>query len=176
MTKSGDRTAFALAPFDADSRCFGDVARMYNEVWGGDNKEYALLRHVEYPGFKGVVALTERGEVAGAVYGYTDLPGQWWHNHVAAMLGREATDRWLTGSFSVTELAIVAAYRRQGLGRLLLRTVLTGLAQTTATLSTQLDNAPARALYASEGWRPLVEHMRFDPVGAEYVILRRDLP
>jgi len=176
MTTKDNRISFALAPFDADSRYLQAVARMYNEVWGGDTKEYALLRHVNFAGFKGVAALTEYGEVAGAVYGYTDLPGQWWHNHVAAMLGREATDRWLTGSFSVTELAIVAAHRRQGLGRLLLRTVLTALAETKATLSTQLDNAPARALYASEGWLTLVEHMRFDPVGAEYIILRRDLP
>ncbi len=164
-----------VLPFDADSRHFNDVVRMYNDVWGGDYKEFALLRHVDNPGFKGIAAMTTSGQVVGAVYGYTDLPGQWWHEHVAAALGPHATDRWLTGSFSVTELAVAASHRRRGLGRLLLRTVLAGLPHTCATLSTQLDNAPARALYTAEGWTALVPRMRFDPAGAEYIILRREL-
>lgn len=176
MATKDDLDGLTLARFDGAAPYFGAVVRMYNAVWGGDSKEYALQRHMGYPGFKGIAALTEDGEVAGAIYGYTDLPGQWWHEHVARALGSRATKRWLTGSFGVAELAVRAEFRRRGLGRALLRTVLAGLPHRGATLSTQLDNAPARALYTAEGWRTLVARMRFDPSGVEYIILRRDLP
>jgi ribosomal protein S18 acetylase RimI-like enzyme len=171
-----DRDDYVLLPFESDrSPHFGAAARLYTSVWVGDNKDWAMRRHATWPGFRGLVARTPPGDVAGAVYGYTDLPGQWWHDHIAAELGPEATARWLTGSFCVTELAVALGQRRHGLGRRLLRAILVGLPHTGATLSTQTSNAPARALYESEGWRYLLTGMRFDPAGAAYAIMRREL-
>lgn len=165
-----------LRPFDLDSSLLRGVLAVYKEVWGGDGKEYALYRHATYPGFKGVAALNAGGQVIGAIYGYTDGPGQWWHDHIAAVLGPTETARWLTGTFAVTELAVRQAYRRLGLGRQLLEVALRGLPNTGATLSTQVDNLPARRLYESAGWTYLIDHMRFGPDPTEYVIMRRELP
>lgn len=165
-----------LLPFDLDSSLLRGVLGVYKAVWGGDGKEYALYRHATYPGFKGVAAVTEDGAVVGAIYGYTDGPGQWWHEHIAAVLGPGGTARWLTGTFAVTELAVRPAYRRLGLGRRLLREALRGLPNRAATLSTQVDNLPARQLYESEGWGYLIDSMRFGADPTEYVIMWRELP
>lgn len=45
-----------------------------------------------------------------------------------------------------------------------------------ATLSTEVTNAPARALYEGLGFGYLIERMRFTANGAEYVVMRRPLP
>lgn len=166
----------SLRPFDLDSPLLQGVLGVYKAVWGGDGKEYALYRHATYPGFKGVAAVMGDGAVVGAIYGYTDGPGQWWHEHIAQVLGPTGTARWLTGTFAVTELAVRPAYRRLGLGRRLLREVLRGLPNTAATLSTQEDNLPARRLYESERWSYLIDSMRFGADPTEYVIMWRELP
>jgi ribosomal protein S18 acetylase RimI-like enzyme len=176
MPSKHGKDGLALLPFDGDSPRLADAIWLYNQVWGGDSKELSLLHHLGYPGFKGVVATTPEGRIAGAVYGYTDLPRQWWHNHVAAVLGPQETERALTGTFTVSELAVTQEHRRRGLGRLLLRTVLDGLPHTAATLSTQSDNVPARRLYESEGWQYLIYRMCFYADGPDYMILRRELP
>jgi ribosomal protein S18 acetylase RimI-like enzyme len=168
--------AITLRPFDVESPLLEGAVAVYKRVWGGDSKEYALYRHATYPGFKGMAAVARDGAVLGAVYGYTDAPGQWWHEHIAAVLGPAETARWLTGSFAVTELAVLPEWRRAGIARLLLRGVLRGLSTNGATLSTQVENHPARALYESEGWRYLIPRMTFGADPTEYVIMRRDLP
>src|SRR5262249_36680429 len=161
MPDRHSKEGFALLPFQRDSPRLADAGRLYNQVWVGENKKLSLLHHVTYPGFKGLVAMTSAGQVAGAVYGYTNLSRQWWHDQVAAVLGPQETERLLTGTFTVSELAVASAYRRQGLGRLLLRAVLADLPHAAATLSTQSDNLPARRLYESEGWQYLIYRMRF---------------
>jgi ribosomal protein S18 acetylase RimI-like enzyme len=168
--------AITLRPFDEESPLLDGVVAVYKRVWGGDSKEYALYRHATYPGFKGVAAVARDGAVLGAVYGYTDAPGQWWHEHIAAVLGSAETARRLTGSFAVTELAVLPEWRRNGFGRLLLREVLRDLPNNGATLSTQIENRLARALYESEGWRYLIPRMTFGADPTEYVIMRRELP
>lgn len=174
-------TPITIQPLaDLAGPALDDVIALYNAVWGKSGAGAAaadaqIRRHPRYPGFKAVVARAPDGRAVGFAYGYTDTPGQWWHERVAEHLGVERTARDLTGSFCVTELAVAPSQRRRGLGRRLFATLLAGLPHTAATLSTQRDNLPARALYEAAGWEYLIERMRFTPGDREWVVMRRRL-
>lgn len=178
--KGGKRASIAIQPLDLTAPALDGAIALYNAVWGKSGAGAAsadaqIRRHASYPGFKGVVAIGPDGRTVGFAYGYTDTPGQWWHERVAENLGVERTARELTGSFCVTELAVAPRYRRRGLGRRLLDALLAGLPLPAATLSTQRDNLPARALYEAAGWEYLIERMRFVPGDQEWVVMRRRL-
>jgi|SRR5579871_673969 ribosomal protein S18 acetylase RimI-like enzyme len=161
---------------DAHSPYFAGAVLLYDRIWGEGRGHEPMMRHATYPGFKGIVALTPDARVAGFIYGTTNLPGQWWYEQVAPVLGPEDTARYLNGTFYVTELGVDPAFRRHGLGARLLSAVLADLPHSGATLSTQCDNLPARSLYEREGWRYLIEAMRFSADGPEFVIMYRPLP
>jgi ribosomal protein S18 acetylase RimI-like enzyme len=178
-----------LLPFNLDSPNFEKIIALYDAIWGPNGERPSsrptqLRRHAISPGFKGVVAVAADGSVAvaadgsvaGYAYGMTDLPGQWWHEHIAPLLRPEKTARYLSGSFAVTELAVRPDMRRHGLGARLLNELLAHLPHVQATLSTEYDNAPARALYERLGWGYLIDRMRFAPDGPDYVIMHRPLP
>jgi ribosomal protein S18 acetylase RimI-like enzyme len=169
-----------ILPLDPASPMLKSVIALYNAVWGksgagATSADAQIRRHAGYPGFKAVVALTPEGQAVGFAYGYTNTPGQWWHERVAENLGAERTARELTGSFCVTELAVMSSHRRRGLGRRLLAQLLADLPHRAATLSTQRDNLAARALYEAAGWDYLIERMRFVPGDQEWVVMRRRL-
>ncbi|HUY99137.1 MAG TPA: GNAT family N-acetyltransferase [Thermomicrobiaceae bacterium] len=172
----------AIEPFAADTRGLLAAARVYYMVWGEvDGLSYVdavtnISRHSRYPGFRGLLARNGAdGAVLGMVYGHTSRPGQWWHERVLPVLPGDHAD-WLDDCLVVVELVVRGSYRRRGIGRELLRTVVRERPETRAALSTERDNLSARALYTSEGWQVLVDPMRFVPDTPEYVILGRTLP
>ena len=165
-----------LVPFDRHSPHLDAISALCERVWGGAGATAQVARHATYPGFKGIVALTPGGEVAGYVYGATALAGQWWTEQIAPLLGAERTARVLIGSFAVTELAVAPEHRRHGLARQLMQVVLADLPQPQATLSTECDNTAARALYEQLGFTYLIERMSFTAAGVPYVVMHRWLP
>ena len=169
-------TSYTLAPFDLGSPLLPGVLDVYKRVWGDRGFQPQVRRHAAYPGFKGIAALASSGEIAGYIYGTSTLPGQWWPDRIAAVIGRELADRRLYGSFNVTELGVRAEHRRRGLGTLLMRAVLADLPYPHVTLSTECANHPARTLYEGLGFGYLVEHMYFAEGGEEYAVLERPLP
>ncbi len=179
--RDSDRdTPITIQPLDLAGSALDDVIALYNAVWGKSGAGAAAVdaqirRHPRYPGFKAVVARAPDDRAVGFAYGYTNAPGQWWHERVAEHLGAERTAGELTGSFCVTELAVLPSHRRHGLGRRLLAALLADLPHAAATLSTQRDNRPARALYEAAGWDYLIARMRFTPGDREWVVMRRRL-
>ena len=107
------------------------------------------------PDLEAVAARPAGGQLAGFAYGH----GWRW---------AEQTDDWavqlkdrlggagehLDGRFVVWLLAVHPWYRRAGLGRELLQTLLSAT-KTGAWLITQDEPTPAMALYQREGWEPL---------------------
>lgn len=134
-----------------------------------------LKRHAGYPGFRGLVAV-QSYQVVGFTYGYTSLPGQFYHEKLAAFLGPAETDRWLSDCFEYVELAVDPLARRRGLGRRLLTSLLEGLPHQTAVLTTQVANQPARSLYERDGWQVIRADFLPDPAGEPYVIMGAELP
>ena len=172
-------TTLTLVPFTPDSPCFHQVARLLHTTWSFNYADTAaaatkISRHAEYPGFKGIAAL-DGAQVVGLNYGYTNLPGQWWYDQIARVVGARIAQRQLYEAFAFTELAITPQWRGQGIATRLHNALLAGLPHQRAVLSTQLWNMPARTLYSRLGWQTLVHHMRFQSVGEEFTILERVL-
>ncbi len=169
-------TSYRLALFDLGSPLLPGVLDVYQRVWGDRGFQPQVRRHATYPGFKGIAALAPSGEIAGYIYGTSTLPGQWWPDRIAAVIGRELAERRLYGSFNVTELGVRAEHRRRGLATRLMRSLLAGLPHQHVTLSTEYANHPARTLYEGLGFGYLVERMYFAEGAEEYAVLDRPLP
>lgn len=168
---------YTFEAWDESSPHLAPILALARATWPGAS-EPPLLRHVTYPGFLGYVALDAAGRLVGYAYGTTALSGQWWTEKIAAVLGADQAREQVVGSFAVTELAVAPERQRQGLGRALMRALLAEANEShpAATLSTECANTPARALYTNLGFDSLVDHMRFTPDGADYVVMRRPLP
>ena len=107
------------------------------------------------PDLQAVAARAPAGRLAGFAYGHG---WRWaeqaddWAAQLKDRLG-DAADR-LDGRFAVYLLAVHPWYRRAGLGRQLLQTLLSAT-KTGAWLITQDEPTPAMALYQREGWEPI---------------------
>jgi ribosomal protein S18 acetylase RimI-like enzyme len=171
---------YTLAPFDGQSPHLAAVDALYDRTWGQFGAQTEVWDHVGVPGFAGQLARAADGGIAGYVYGITAQPGDRWPTRVAAHLAPEVAARHLFGSFIVTELAVAPAHQRQGLGTALMRAVLAACRHPQATISTEYENTPARALYEGLGFVYLVERMTFRPQadgsGQESVVLHCALP
>jgi len=122
-----------------------------------------------------VAAIAVDGEtVLGFGYGYRGRPGEWWHDVVAAALGRQEARRWMSDAFELAELHVDPARHGEGLGRRLLETVLAAAHGATVVLSTHDRDSPARALYRSVGFVDLLRDFRFPGSQEVYAVLGLD--
>jgi ribosomal protein S18 acetylase RimI-like enzyme len=153
------------------------LRRELAEIWPDASRarvDEILPRHVVRDGFRFLGAFAER-RLVGFVYGYRGGAGQWWHDHVAIVLGPDGEQRWLApGHFEFTELHVRSDFRRRGVGGSLHDALLEGIDAPTAVLSTQTDNEPAIALYAGRGWQVIVPYLDFGS-GRPFLIMGRDL-
>ena len=145
-------------------------------------RESILARHATNPGFRALTAvLTGRGAavLAGFTYGFHGVPGQWWHDIVAAALamssppGRSA---WLADSFEVAELHVLPAYQGYGIGRELLLRLTSDRPEQTAVLSTADAESRARRLYRGVGFTDLLTGFRFSGAEPPYAVMGATLP
>jgi GNAT superfamily N-acetyltransferase len=140
-----------------------------------------ISRHLDRPDLRAFVALDDDGKALLAfTYGYRGVAGQWWHDVVAgglgAAAGREAVLDWLSDCLEVVELHVLPGWQGRGLGRALLRELLASATERTAALSALDDPAlPARRLYASEGFLPLLTDFRFPGGDRPYAVLAKRL-
>jgi ribosomal protein S18 acetylase RimI-like enzyme len=125
--------------------------------------------------FDGAAGSDVPGELVGFGYGYRGAPGQWWHDIVAAALGRKETARWLRDGFELAELHVRPDHHGRGLGRTLLADVLSRADAKHAVLSTPDIESPARILYRSYGFSDLRCDFRFPGSPEAYAIMGVDL-
>ncbi|MBA2285980.1 MAG: GNAT family N-acetyltransferase [Ktedonobacteraceae bacterium] len=163
-----------LASFSADSRYLAGAVRCYVETWKRDwEASYDFFsRYARYPDFYGLVALSD-GEVIGSGFGTRSLPGQWWHDVVAAHVGAEHAalqDAWV-----LVELEVLKAYQGYGTGTRLHNALLAGQPCPRTLLSTEVANRGARRLYERLGWRYLHPGFRFNEGQEPYVVMHKEL-
>ncbi|WP_406292242.1 GNAT family N-acetyltransferase [Embleya sp. NBC_00896] len=95
----------------------------------------------------------DAGTAVGIAYGYNLSPNTgWWDTLVEAVpeeVRRETGER----TFGLIELAVLASYRRAGVGRDLHAAVLRGGTHERVLLNARPDAGPAQALYRSLGYR-----------------------
>ena len=125
--------------------------------------------HSRRPGFRAFAALGPGHRVAGMVYGYRGMDGQWWHDTVSRAVPRNRRDEWLANSYELVELAVHPRCQRQGVAPALIEELLAGRAERTCVLSTRIDS-DAHILYSRLGFEMIAE-MPFAPKGAQFYIM-----
>jgi ribosomal protein S18 acetylase RimI-like enzyme len=127
---------------------FGDFDD--RETWRRD----LFHRHAARAGYRLAVA-TDGDTTAGFAWGYIGEHGQYWTDLVCETLPGEITSEWVGGHFEFVELAVLASYRRQGIGSRL-HDVLLSDVRHKCLLSTADDpDDPAVRLYLRHGWQRL---------------------
>lgn len=162
---------YTLAPFDAASPYFDEVVRIYLEAFGGDEdtiRAFVTRYASTLPDWRGYLALMG-ADVAGMGFGTRSLPGQWWHDRVAAEIGADhpaLQDAWV-----LVDLAVRSTNRNRGIGAALLKTLLASQPCPRALLSTEVANAGARRFYERNGWRYLHAGLVFTPGQQPFVVM-----
>ena len=152
------------------------VASLYNEIWNTDDASIKerLLKHSTYKGYKGIILLSDE-KIAGFAYGYTSLPGQFYHEKLAKAFNPEEYEQWLTDCFEFVELAVHPDNRKQGFGSILVHNLLQDVENKTAILTTQTDNSSARSLYGRLNWISLKEPFFPGDENNPYIIMGKEL-
>jgi len=151
------------------------VAAMgYAEVAGVQRGVHAR-RHSEYDGFRCRAALAPDGTMLGFGYGYTSLPGQWWHDLVRRAIGRQQA-AWLSNAFELSELHVLPEAQGGGLGERLLRSLVDGLPHHSIVLSTPEGENRAWRLYRRLGFIDLTRDHIFPGDHRPFAVLAAQLP
>lgn len=157
----GGLVAPAAAVYGAAMQRAADLVAQRRDIMAG---------HAERRGFVAAVA-SDDDVLVGFCYGYRGRPGEWWHDVVAAALGRQAVRTWMSDSFELAELHVDPAHQGGGLGRQLLDTVLGVAEGRTVLLSTHDQETAARSLYRSVGFVDLLRDFRFPGSSEAYAVL-----
>ena len=161
----------------ASNEVLHQVSELYKEVWNNEDSSIneRILRHSSYKGFRGFVILSKEDKLVGFSYGYTSLPGQFYHELLAKEFNSEEYHIWLQDCFEFVELAVHPSYRKQGLGKLLITKLLEDVENKTSILTTQVMNNSARSLYESLHWKVLKEPFYPGNSKQPYVIMGKEL-
>lgn len=127
--------------------------------------------HTMRRGFAAAAALDATGRPVGYGYGYAAAAGQWWYDQVAEALGGPLTRRWLRDSFELSEFHVRPDQQSLGIGRALLRTLLSQVPHAQVVLSTPDSDTRAFRLYRSEGFVDLLRGHFFPGDSRPFAIL-----
>ena len=137
-----------------------DLLTLLGEVCGngghqgaGDAERARLLRvHRRQPGFM-LATAAHGGYLVGFAAGMPLRPStSWWRGLTTALPDRE-TEEYPGRTFALTDLAVRAAWRRQGVGTALYDLVLDGRTEERATLAVAPDATAAQHALRAWGWR-----------------------
>lgn len=149
-------------------------AEIYGRTWNRSvsDARWTFEDYVRQPHFHGVLARVGDDEI-GFGLGTQSLPGQWWHDCVAACIG--AAHPALQEAFILCELAVLPLYRNRGVGRQLHDALLAAQPMPNALLSTMASNTGALRFYRRLGWQVLHPSLVFFEGQEPYAILTKQV-
>jgi ribosomal protein S18 acetylase RimI-like enzyme len=133
-------------------------------------------KHVAHEGFACRAAVLDDGALIGFGYGYTTLPGQWWHDLVRRALDADAAREWLVDAFELSELHVLPDYQGSGIGRRLLLSIAEGVPHASMLLSTPDADTRAFRLYRDTGFVDLARNYLFPGDARPFAVLGARLP
>jgi ribosomal protein S18 acetylase RimI-like enzyme len=142
----------------------------------GAQRAVTARRHAANEGFACRAALCDDGSLAGFGYGYTTLPGQWWHDLVRRSMSAETGADWLTDSFELSELRVLPSYQGHGIGRRLLLELAAAIPHRSMLLSTPDADTRAFRMYRNLGFVDLARHYLFPGDARPFAVLGARLP
>jgi len=170
-------SGYHFAPLTPGTPRFADAVRLYLTIWPGDTQSITdfFTRYAALPEYHGLAAVPDGAEeeLAGFGFGTRSLPGNWWHERVAAQVGAEHPA--LQDAWTLVDLAVAAPHRGKGIGGALLEALLAAQPCPRALLSTEVSNAGAQRLYERHGWSFLHSGFAFNPGDQAYAVMRREL-
>jgi GNAT superfamily N-acetyltransferase len=133
-------------------------------------------RHTERRDLRAVAAVEPDGRLVGVTYALPGRPGQWWHDVVTDALDAADAEYWLGDCLEIVELHVLPSHQGRGIGRALLRELVSGVPHRTAALSAlDIPDSPARRLYSSEGFVSLLTDFYFPGSLTPYAVLGKHL-
>ena len=164
--------AITLIPFTPNSPHFEDALMIYIDVFHDPwtSAMRYVTRHSQMPQYVGLAAL-HNDKVVGMGFGTQSLPGQWWHDRVAAELGIDHPA--LQQSWVLAELGVLAPYRNRGIGGRLHDALTTKQPLPNLLLSTAAHNHKAQRFYTRRGWKTLHSGITFARHNEPYVIMQQ---
>jgi ribosomal protein S18 acetylase RimI-like enzyme len=142
----------------------------------GAQRAVTARRHAENEGFACRAAVLDDGTLVGFGYGYTTLPGQWWHDLVRRAIPLPLGERWLANAFELSELHVLPAFQGSGLGRRLLLELAAAIPHYAMLLSTPDADTRAFRLYHGLGFVDLRRHYLFPGDSRPFAVLGARLP
>ena len=149
------------------------ICQLYDTVfsqppfrWTDDESDHhreSLTRLITNSTF-GLVAAEATGELVGFAYGVALGPDTLWWSGMTEPLPDDLTVEWNRRTFAVIDLAVREDYRKRGIGRALLDTLLGNRPEERATLTVQPIATDTKQFYAHLGWQRLGSTRA--PVGA----------
>jgi ribosomal protein S18 acetylase RimI-like enzyme len=167
-------------PADRVRDRLAEAMQIYVEAMGyapisGSQRGVHMLRHTRLAEFRCRAALDERGRMLGFGYGYTSLPGQWWHDLVQRAVKQDA-EFWLGYAFELSELHVSPAAQGSGIGEQLLRSLAQELPHRTMLLSTPEGENRAWRLYRRLQFQDLARNHLFPGDHRPFGVLGVALP
>jgi ribosomal protein S18 acetylase RimI-like enzyme len=158
-----------------------EAMRIYVRAMGypehtGVQRGVSARKHTGIAGFACRAALADDGTLLGFGFGYTSLPGQWWHDLVRRALDREAAGDWLVDAFELSELHVLPECQGAGIGRRLLTSLTGELPHRAVLLSTPDTDTRAFRLYRNAGFVDLARNYLFPGDGRPFAVLGARLP
>lgn len=105
------------------------------------------------PSFRAALARTDDGVPVGVAYGYALPADSGWWDIVEPPVGQEMRHEDGHRTFGLMELAVRAAWRRQGVAKQLHAALLADMPEERVILNARPDAEPAQAAYQSWGYR-----------------------
>jgi ribosomal protein S18 acetylase RimI-like enzyme len=142
----------------------------------GAQRAVTARRHASNEGFACRAAICDDGALVGFGYGYTTLPGQWWHDLVRRAMPPDMVADWLTDAFELSELHVLPAFQGFGLGRQLLLELAESIPHRSMLLSTPDADTRAFRMYRHLGFVDLARHYLFPGDARPFAVLGAHLP
>jgi ribosomal protein S18 acetylase RimI-like enzyme len=180
--------AIELAPLDIVARA-GELRRIQDLTMPvppatAQQRIDWQLTYADRSGFAAFGATDPDGEppgsgprpLVGFVFGDTSRPGSWWDNHVRPAAEEVGNAEVLDEALEIVELHVDPAYQGRGIGRALLKRLMTDRPEPWAVLTVIADNHRAWGLYTSLGFTEMSKPFLFAGHEQQYLLMGRPLP
>jgi len=138
------------------------AAEVYADLpsgWGDEQASYFSDRFAvqcRQPGFV-LAEARHGGYLVGYAFGVPLRPATSWWRQLTTPLPADVTTEYPGRTFALADLAVRAAWRRQGIATALYRLVMANRPEERATLTVPPAAGPAQSAYRSWGWRKIAK-------------------